>query len=260
MSLNDEIYLVLVGTGTGMPLPHRGSPCIAIRFQGHSFIFDIGPGSLRALAQLGVNFHLLEAIWITHFHPDHTADLVHFIFATKYPKILNRRKPFLLAGPPGLENFINKVQEAYAPYLDLPANLYHIKELDPGEQNIFTWRNLQFKVCSTAHTQESIAIKMETTGGKSIVYSSDTDLCEDLIELSKGSDVLILEASFPEGQKVQGHLTPSEAGIIAKEAGVKNLVLTHFYPECLATDIGKACRQNFDGQIIIASDHLALRI
>ncbi|RLB42141.1 MAG: ribonuclease Z [Deltaproteobacteria bacterium] len=258
MGINEEIYINIVGSGTGIPSGNRGSPCISIRWHGHWFVFDLGPGSLRALTAMGIKFELLELIWITHFHPDHTADLVHFLFATKYPKILNIRKPFKLAGPPGLKNFIGKLKEAFAPSLDLPVELIHIAELDTLHQATLEWNELHFKVCSTRHTKESMAIRIDNNRGKSLVYSGDTDVSEDLVTLSKNADVLILEASFPEGEKVRGHLTPAEAGIIAKEAGVKRLILTHFYPECLATEIGQACRKHFDGEITVASDHLAI--
>jgi len=260
MALNDEIYITIVGSGTCMPSAHRGSPCIAIRFQTHYFLFDIGPGSLRSLSGLGINFHLLEGIWITHFHPDHTADLVHFLFATRYPKILQTRRPFSIMGPPGLKRFLNQLQSAYSPYLDLPKGLLTVQEVPPNDKVPVSWKDLSFKVASSNHTGESIAIRMETPAGKAIVYTGDTDFSQDIIRLSDSADVLIVEASFPEEEKVKGHLTPVEAGTIAREAGVKKVVLMHFYPECLGTDIGGACRKNFEGEIVVASDSLNLII
>jgi len=55
-----------------------------------------------------------------------------------------------------------------------------------------------------------------------------------------------------------GHLTPSSAGRMAALAGAKRLVLTHFYPECLGTDIADQCRKTYDGKLILARDLLAI--
>ena len=60
-------------------------------------------------------------------------------------------------------------------------------------------------------------MKLTDSNGKSIVYSGDTDYCPELIELADNCDLLILECSFPDDMKVEGHLTPSEAGKIAAE-------------------------------------------
>ena len=260
MALLDEVCVTIVGSGTGLPIAQRGSPCVTIRAESCTLVLDLGPGSLRELARRGLGLLGINIIGITHFHPDHTADLIHLLFATKHPKILAEREQLVLIGPTGLVRFVREIQRAYAPHLNLPRGLLIIEELQVPQVAPFTWKNLQFKVAKTKHTEESIAYRIENRLGKSIVYSGDTERCQELIELAKNADLLILEASFPDTGKVQGHLTPAEAGAIAAEAGVKRLVLTHLYPENLATDIGAACRRKFGGEITVASDHLALVI
>jgi ribonuclease BN (tRNA processing enzyme) len=59
---------------------------------------------------------------------------------------------------------------------------------------------------------------------------------------------------------VKGHLTPSEAGKIAAAAGVKKLVLTHFYPPCDEEDMISPCRKFFDGEIVLAEDLMRVEI
>jgi len=93
-----------------------------------------------------------------------------------------------------------------------------------------------------------------------MVYSGDTGYCDEIIRLSEGADLLVLEASFPDGNGVEGHLTPSEAGRIATKAGIRRLVLTHFYPECMAMDIVSQCRGAYEGEIIQARDALRLTV
>ncbi|RLB88140.1 MAG: MBL fold metallo-hydrolase, partial [Deltaproteobacteria bacterium] len=76
----------------------------------------------------------------------------------------------------------------------------------------------------------------------------------DLVSLSTDADLLICESAMPDGMKVPGHLTPSLAGRIAAEAGVKRLVLTHFYPECESVDLYEQCRKTYQGPLLLARD------
>ena len=94
----------------------------------------------------------------------------------------------------------------------------------------------------------------------SLVYSGDTGFCDEIVSLADGTDLLILECSFPDDMKIEGHLTPSQAGRIASLAGVKKLLLTHFYSECLATDITTQCRKTYGGELVLARDLLHLDI
>jgi ribonuclease BN (tRNA processing enzyme) len=101
---------------------------------------------------------------------------------------------------------------------------------------------------------KSRGYRITGSDGKSVVYSGDTDVCDNLVTLAKGVDVLICECALPDEMKVEGHLTPSLAGRIAVQAGVKKLVLTHFYPECDAVDIAEECRNTYKGPLVIAED------
>jgi ribonuclease BN (tRNA processing enzyme) len=116
------------------------------------------------------------------------------------------------------------------------------------------------KTIPVQHSQSAIAYRIESKAGHSIVYSGDTDYCSEIIELAKQADVLILECSFPDHKKVQGHLTPSEAAEIAAKAKCEHLILTHFYPPYneLADDINMKCHKIFSGKISIAQDFMKL--
>ena len=96
------------------------------------------------------------------------------------------------------------------------------------------------------------------SGGRALVYSGDTDWSDTLIELARGADLFILEASNP--FKVPGHLTPWEAGHLAAQAGVPRLVLTHIYPPGDEVDLVAETRRNFSGEIIQAEDGLRVQV
>ena len=93
-----------------------------------------------------------------------------------------------------------------------------------------------------------------------MVYSGDTDYCDNIVKLGREADVLILECSFPDERKTEGHLTPSLAGKIAREASCKKLLLTHFYPVFQGHDILAECRKEFSGEIILAEDGMKITV
>lgn len=252
--------LIVLGSGTGIPLNHAGSPSLVVLMDDDPIVFDMGPGSLRQLTKAGINFERIGRIFITHFHPDHTADIIHFIFASRNPFIIERRRPFVITGPTGTKNLISHLQDFYADSLSLPSEIMTVEELNTNKKVEKEYPGFTLTSCPVSHCPESIAYRIQDSFGKSFVYSGDTGLCDDIVDLGKEADLLILECSFPEGNEVEGHLTPSQAGRIASLAGAEKLLLTHFYPECLETDITAQCRKTYGGELIIASDFLHINI
>jgi ribonuclease BN (tRNA processing enzyme) len=252
--------LIVLGSGTAIPLNSRASPSLALRIGGELILFDMGPGTIRQLMKAGLNPAHIRRIFLTHFHPDHSADLIHFLFATRNPSTLLKREPFSITGAHGLGEFINGLQNAYDPWLTLPSEIMRIEELELGSPIQRDYKSYQITARPTLHTPNSIAYRLKNRAGSSIVYSGDTGFTEEIVDLAKGADLLILECSFPDGQETEDHLTPSQAGRIAEMAGVDKLLLTHFYPECLRTDASAQCRKAYSGELILASDFLHVLI
>lgn len=111
-----------------------------------------------------------------------------------------------------------------------------------------------------AHLPNSVGYRIEFKDGKSVAVSGDTDYCQNIIDLAFEVDLLILECSFPDAKKVEGHLIPSLAGRIAIESRCKRLLLTHLYPVCDQFDIVNQCRQVYQGEIILGEDLMRIAI
>jgi ribonuclease BN (tRNA processing enzyme) len=135
-----------------------------------------------------------------------------------------------------------------------------IDELDTDRVNSRDYGDYHLVSQPVSHTGASLAYRVTGPNGKSFVYSGDTGYCQAIIDLAKGADVLVLECALPEGEEVEGHLTPSLAGKIAQSAGVKKLVLVHFYPEALQTDLAGSCRKTFEGEMILGRDLLHIHL
>ena len=252
--------LVILGSGTSVPNPQRASPSIALFIDDQFLLMDIGPGTLRQLAIAGLSFEDIDYVCISHFHPDHTADLIHFFFATRYPPILSTRKPFTIIAPKGFNQFVALLKRPYGKWLDLPDGLMRIEELHTGREDKKEFNDFTVASVPVNHTPHSLGFRIEDSSGKVIVYSGDTGYCEEMVDLARDADLLILESSFPDEKEIKGHLTPSRAGDIATRSGAKKLLLTHFYPECLKVDIEAQCRKTYQGELILATDLMSLSV
>ena len=252
--------LIILGSGTSIPLSYRASPSMAIFMDDRPTLFDMGPGTLRQLARIGISHDRIKHIYISHFHPDHTADLIHFLFVTQNPEILDKRDSFTITGPVGIKEFVKNLQKTYRQWLDIPPKIMKIDELDITCPDKKEYKGYSVLSRPTNHSMGSLAFRINTREGKNFVYSGDTELCDGILKLARNSDLLILECAFPESRPGKGHLTPSQAGSIADEANAKKLLLIHFYPEALATDISEDCRKTYKGELILGRDLLRIEI
>jgi ribonuclease BN (tRNA processing enzyme) len=252
--------LIILGSGTSVPNAQRASPAIAVFIDKELLLLDIGPGTLRQMAIAGLPFESIDYICISHFHPDHTADLIHFFFATRYPPILRTRKPFTIVGPETFNKFLTLLKKPYGNWLDLPDGLMKIEEFHTGYKDKKKFNTFTLWSAPVKHIPHSLGFRIEDHSGKTIVYSGDTGYCEEMVDLARDADLLILESSFPDEKEIKGHLTPSRAGDIAARSGAKKLLLTHFYPECLKVDIEAQCRKSYHGELLLATDLLSLTV
>jgi len=242
--------LIILGSGTCVPSLTRGAPAAVIRTQGQIILIDSGSGTLERLLRVGITIHDVDMIFYTHTHPDHVADLVSFLFASKYDWD-PRDRDLLIIGGRGFLSYFRRLQDVYGRWIQSDLFTTHLKE---SEHESHEFGGLRVVTAPMAHRPESIAFRFETRDGKSIVLSGDTGYNPEIVTLAAQADLLVLESAFPDGKRVEGHLSPSVAGRIASEARCKKLVLTHLYPVCEKFDILGQCASTYDGPIEIAYD------
>ena len=138
---------------------------------------------------------------------------------------MNRKKDLLIVGPIGFERFYNTYVKPIV--FSKPFDLFKIEIMEIKDKMKF--KDFIVEVHSTPHTAESLAYKF-TANEKILVIAGDMDYDKELIAFSKNADLLILECSYDNNYKFEGHLIPKECGEIAKKADVKQLIITHFYP------------------------------
>jgi ribonuclease BN (tRNA processing enzyme) len=206
-----------------------------------------------------MDFRDLDWIWFSHFHPDHTGDLVPLLFAARSP-LYGRNKPLIIGGAKGLQEFYDRLHEVYGRWIELDQTLLTLKELVPTSPNTMEMPFGRLIALAMSHTKESLGYRIETEEGFILAYTGDTDYCSNVVELGRNADLFFCECSFPDHLKAEGHLSPRLAGRVAREAGCKRLVLIHLYPACDETDVVAACRQEYSGDIVVAEDRMQFRL
>jgi ribonuclease BN (tRNA processing enzyme) len=248
--------LIILGSGTGVPSLVRGSPAAVIRSESQIVLIDSGSGTLERLLKVGITIHDVDMIFYTHTHPDHVADLVPFLFASKYDGE-PRHRDLLIMGGRGFSAYFRTLLDVYGDWIKPELFSTHLRE---SEHEAHDFREFRVVTAPMAHRPESIAFRFETQKQKSVVLSGDTDYNTNLVQLAAHTDLLVLESAFPDEKKVDGHLSPSVAGRIASEAQCRKLVLTHLYPICEKFDILSQCASTYDGPIEIAHDFAHYRL
>lgn len=242
--------VTILGSGTAVPDSDRFPSGVLVRSGDQTVLIDIGPGTLRRLAAAGVGPDEVTAVLLTHYHTDHTADLPSLLFALRNPRYRGR-PPLRVLGSAGLRTFVGHLTDAW-PWL-APDGGYELtlEEISPGPHQL---GDLLVTAVSILHTPQSLAYRLEDQDGRVAAFSGDADVCEGLVEVAQGADLFVCEAAFPDSCRTPGHLTPSLAAEAAKQAGVRTLCLTHFYPECEGHDLAAQAGAVFDGQIVLATD------
>jgi ribonuclease BN (tRNA processing enzyme) len=248
--------LILIGTGTGIPSLRRGAPGLLVISDRTHLLIDSGSGTLGRMLGIGFTYRDPDLLLYTHIHPDHVSDLVPIIFASKYAD-QPREKELLCIGGPGFRSYFEKLKNLYGSWIEPNSYQLTIKEIS---QEPFVYRDLRILSSPMAHISESVGYRIEFKDGKSTAISGDTDYCQNIVDLAFEVDLLVLECSFPDGRKVEGHLTPSLAGRIALESRCKKLLLTHLYPICDQIDILNQCRQVYQGKIVLGEDLMRIKI
>ncbi|MEV6442469.1 MBL fold metallo-hydrolase [Amycolatopsis sp. NPDC051716] len=213
--------LELIVLGSATPYPRPGEPCSGYLVRGNDATvwLDAGPGTLAAL-QDHTALTDVDAIWISHLHADHVADLLPAVYALLFAD-LRPAKPLPLYGPPGIRERLGHFLSNTGPAPIEQA--FHVHELHNG--HFAEVHGLTLATTAVEHGFPAFGVRV-TDGDRVLAYSGDTGPCAALTELANGADLFLCEADGPDPSPV--HLTPEDAARAAHGAG--RLLLTHLGP------------------------------
>ena len=266
-----DTRVILLGTGTPNPEPDHSGPAVAIVTGDRVYIVDCGPGVVRRAAQAGIRMEQFTRAFVTHLHSDHTAGLPDLIFT---PAVTGRKEPFEIYGPPGLRAMTAHVMKAWKDDMEIrlhglepavaAAYVVHAHDVKPGE----VYRDAAVRVTAIAVQhgawKHAYGYRFEA-GGKVIVISGDTTYSAQLLEASKGCDILVhefysqkgWEARTPDWQRYHAayHTSAPDVGKLAAAAQVKKLVLYHELPMGQPPEqVLREIREHFSGEVIYGKD------
>lgn len=215
--------LHVLGSSGGYSVADNPSSGFLLELGATRLWMDAGHSTFGALQRVA-DFKKLDAVVLSHLHPDHCADLYAAHVALRY----RVEGPLLLPlyGPPGtLEALGNLLGPGGAENL---GETFPFQAVNAGDKVEVGGIRLSF--LRTDHPGITHAIRAETPEG-ALTYSADTGPNADLAGFAQGSDLLVCEATYQEG-KIGGpvHLTGRQAGETARRAGVRELAITHVWP------------------------------
>ncbi len=290
--------LILLGTAGGpTPLPKRNQPASVLVVNGEPYVVDAGNGVARQLMLAGIGPQKVGKIFITHHHDDHNADLG-TLMGLAWSN--GRYVPTDAYGPPGTEAMVKAYLDYFEPNakirMALSGNTKSPRDLFRGHDiaasgPVYEDDNIKVSCVENTHYPHHGHIGAEhhvsytyrfDAADRSIVFSGDTSLSDEIAELAKGADVLVHEAMnvdrmttlFREKYTQQGrppeeietllrsvraaHTSLEDIGTVAQRAGVKTVVLNHFVPGSGPGETVESwtagVRKNFSGEVIVGED------
>jgi ribonuclease BN (tRNA processing enzyme) len=244
----------LIVLGAGSILPRAGYGCAGYALRpapgAPVTLLDCGPGSVRALGAAGIGVGEVRRVVLSHYHLDHCLDLFALAFARHNPALASVGE-IELVGPCGLVQRIEGAPGVLGHWATMPKAVLH--EVEPGER--LEREGLLWRSTANGHTPEALSWRVEALDGAwSLAYTGDTGDDPRVGELARAADLLLAECSFPEEQATPNHLTPTSAARLARTAGARRLILTHFYPSLEPEEARARAARTFDGPIDLAHD------
>ena len=242
--------LTIIGFWGGYPKKNGASSGYLLEHEGYQLLIDCGSGVLAKLQNM-IEPEEIDAVMISHYHPDHIADIGVLQHARLIQGFLGKEFPPLP---------IYGHQFDHGEFLKLSY-----KEITKGvafdPNGVLSVGPFQVSFLKTDHPVPCYAMRIEA-GGKALVYTADSSFKEEFIDFSKDADVLLCECNFYGNQngKAAGHMNSIDAGRFASRAAVKQLILTHLPHYGNVSDLVNEASREFTGIINLADEFLSISL
>ena len=235
----DGLTLTVLGSSGSYPGPGQACSGYLLGAGDTRVWLDAGSGTLANL-QRHIGLADVDAIVLSHEHPDHWTDVEGFAVASRY---VHRLPPVPVYAPAGLRQ-----------HLLTPADAFVWNEVTDGSR--VEVGGFGFGFWRTDHGPETLAVRVDA-GGRSLGYSADTGPGWSLASLGPGLDLALCEATYLEEQDDGGrHMTARQAGTTARDAGAAALVITHLLPTVDPDAARTAAEEAFGAPVGLATPGL----
>lgn len=277
--------ITLLGTGSPTPSVKRAGSGYLVETPSEVFVFDCGPGSYRRFLEAGKAPTAITQLFVSHWHYDHCTDLPHYVLQ-RWDQGAGKIPELKIHGPRPIRRVMAALFEKDGVFdSDLEARtrnemsvaIYHarggtgarerprpvIAEAEHG--SVVRGDDWTVRAIEVPHVQpylRCLAYRLESEG-HSLVYSGDSGPTDRMVSFCEGADVLIHMCHYLAGTELnesmaRGCGSPRMIGALARDAGVKAVVLTHIteqidQPGVREQVISEVC-EIFEGTVIFGED------
>jgi len=258
-----EMEIVVLGTGSPLPSANRCGAGNVVLAGDSAVLIDCGWGAARRLIASGVPLAAIESVFFTHMHSDHITDLPDFLMMRW--TLGGATTPLTVYGPEGTREAVTSFRAALNP--DVRYRVAHhgeklaLEGIDvvvheipatPEVAHVATVGAISVGSFEVDHRPvvPALGFRVEA-GGRSAVISGDTRRCDSLVRAATGADLLLSEALHTGmmedriamarangNERIAGilidacdyHASTQDVAGMARDAGVRRLVLTHLIP------------------------------
>lgn len=236
--MSDGLSVTILGCSGTYAGPGGACSGYLVRSATTTLWVDTGPGTMGPLQQ-HVTLDDVDAVLISHVHPDHWLDL------------------------PVLRNVDRYVTGRSGRRVISPAEVLHAATaVLPDVAETFDWQvvadgarvsvgDIDVEMSRTDHPVETLAMRFDD-GHRSIGYSADTGPAWSMDRFSAPVDLALWEATYATDAGSSPHTSALDVGRLAAAAGVGRLVLTHLLPGSVPADHLAAAAEHFDGPVDLA--------
>ena len=287
----------MLGTGSQVPSRERTQNGYFLRWDDEGFLFDPGEGTQRQMLYAGVAAGAITRLCVTHFHGDHclgvpgivqrlsldgVAHPVHAHYPASGQTYFTRlryaasffERAELLEEPVEDDGLlaVGSFGQLWARRLEHPIESFGYQLIEPDGRRMLPDKLAAAGITGPAVGRLQQAGSLEVDGrlvrieevseprpGQRFAFVMDTRLCDNVLRLADGADLLVIESTYLSSEtelaRRFGHLTARQAARVAAECGVRKLVLTHFSQRYLEPErFHEEAAAEFSGEIVVASD------
>ena len=209
------------------------------------YVFDAPPTLLPHLKRLGLPPTGIQAVFISHFHGDHFMGLP-FLFL-EYLYLTPRQDDLYIVGPPGIEAKMEGLANMAFPGLseaDAGYRRVYLEARPGGERPLADARFQALKMRHAGEKLEAFGYKLRL-GDKTVAYTGDTEMCDEIFLLAEGADVLVMDCSYCEGEGPE-HMGLEGVREVRKRVSPRTvIILTHLDNEPATVTEGLLVARDF---------------
>lgn len=243
----------LLGTSNAVASEGKENSHLAVLHLDGVILVDCPGSPMVHLHKSGIQVNAIQDVILTHFHPDHVGGMPLLLMGMW---LLGRKEELHIYGLDHCLNRLKVLMDLYG-WKEWP-DFFEVKfhSISGTDRTcIIEHSEIQVHAVQVCHIVPAVGLRFQNTkSNRSVTYSCDTEPCESIISMARGSDVLIHEANGAGA----GHSSASQAAEVAVAAAVGELILIHFSPDQDTNMLLESAQNIFPGVTDLAQDMMEI--